>query len=74
VKYCIHCGFVSDDDEEVCPNCGGNSFNHIVFPFYNNIEPYKEVGNGKEMDTESHKEARSPKESSSQSRSTKRWH
>jgi len=65
MKSCTRRGFVNDDKEESCLNCGGNSFNHITFPFYDNIEPYKEVENGKEMDTESHKETRKSEEGSS---------
>jgi len=42
MKICDNCQRVSSDDAEVCIECGESKFTKLIFPFYDDIEPYLE--------------------------------
>ena len=42
MKVCDNCDRINPDDAEVCIGCGESEFSGVIFPFYDDIEPYME--------------------------------
>ena len=58
MKVCTSCGKVVLDIVKSC-DCGNEEFQAFLIPFFDSVEEYLEVGNGKEVDSQSHKKTRS---------------
>jgi len=42
MKVCLDCDIVVPDRVEECPECEGTDFQSLLFPFYEDLEPYLE--------------------------------
>ena len=50
MKVCTSCGQVVLDIVKSC-DCGNEEFQAFLIPFFDSVEEYLEVGNGKEVDS-----------------------